>query len=1104
MYPSLSSSLHPLLRSFCPQLSSPFWFWCVCLLVVVPCAAVAERSGEELRTAFAAASLDDSLLEAGERLFAEAEGHIEARERAEEQIAALRTARAGWPDRIRVLEQALNSSPESNFEPWLRRLSAQAEVNTLERLLAGERATLESLRGEEERHSETLTTLLLDPVQSAGEAIARRQAIEEIDEIDADLEAAPDLIESIRTHRNQAYRERLEVELALLQLEQQTHDDRRRLTELELRDLQRNRQLHERRISHLQALIATRGETELTTLIRALKEVHEGLLSAAAPAPLPETAAVNLELGNELLERTQQLMRARTQLPELQRDRTDVENALRASTARIELGGSSEAVGRWLWSERRRLVTPARLNRQLDEVRGELADLKLREVVVAEELRQLQESPLSASGMAADQDIQRWLPLLESRGDLLRRLQDVLRRQASVLELTDEVIAGQHARTLEMRALLDRYLLWTRSHAVVDVAWFGRLFAGIGDLFHPERYAKTASLAWRHFLAHPLRWISAVLVLGVLVSLRRRAVEKIAAEAHFTHHIREDHYASTVRTLAWTIAAALPFPVLFCLSGLLLRQVGQPGNFSDSMGIGLLSMGAPFFFTQLIRFAAIERGLGHAHFRWRRSRRESLRRWMPAFNWIVLPLWFVVAMSSARNLDLAADVSARIASVFACACLAYGGWKLFAAGQVWVVRGIEIEPSFWRRVVRVTALVVPLLIGLLAVAGWVHSASVLLQAVLASVSAAVCIAILTGLLGRWMLLGERRLAWQRTQSRSESGAEAVHEGDGEVSLQQVNEQTGRLVRALRLTLIAVAVFFVWSEVLPAAGLLEDYALWHVQDVESPDGSPGLLPITAMDVLAGVLILLLTWASARNLPGFVEIGLTSRTTIDASVRYAITSILRYAIVIAGVLLGLSMFGMRWSQLQWMAAALTVGLGFGLQEIFANFVSGLILLFERPFRVGDVITVAEYTGTVNRIRTRATTIVDFDNREIVVPNKNFITGQLTNWTLTDTITRLTIKIGVDYGIDPALVHRLLLQAAFDVPEVLRAPEPRTWFLSFGASSLDFELRVFVGNVEDRLVVQNALHTRINELLLEHGIDIAYPNLNVNLRRLPDAST
>lgn len=1084
----------------CPQTRCRIWIGCLVLMSAIPSAFAAEPSDSELEAEFTKADLADTARQSGERLFDEAAGHVQGRLRAEEELTTLRAARAGWPDRVRALEQAMATDPESELDSWTRRLSKRAEVNTLERLLAGERATLEALRSEEERLAESLAALFLDPVQSAGVAVGLRQRLEEFEANSVEPDDAPDLIQRIRNHRNQVYRDRLEAELALLDLQQQTHDERQQLTELEVQRVQREQQRHEQRIGHLQALIATRGEAELAALIDTLRGTHKEFSAKGTPAELLATASDNLELGNELVDRTRQLTRHRDQLPQLQRQQVDIENALRASTTRMELGGNSESVGRWLWSERRRLVAPARLNKQLNDVRGDLAELKLREVVVAEEIRQLQERPLVASTTAEEVDVQRLISLLETRRGVLSRLQDVLRRQASMLELTDGVVAAQLVSTVEMRALLDRYLLWTRSHGALDTVWLGRLFAGLADLLDPARYARTLSLAWRNFLAHPLRWISTLLVLGSLVWLRRQAVRKIEAEAHFTRHIREDHYRATVRTLAWTVAAALPLPVFFCLTGLLLRQVGQPGNFSDSMGIGLLSMGTPFFFTQLIRFAAIERGLGHARFRWRRSRRESLRRWMPAFNWVVLPLWFVVAMSAARNLDLATDVAARIAMVLACGCLSFGGWKILAAGQVWVTRGVEVEPSFWRKVVRVTALVVPMFIGLLALAGWVHSATVLLQAVLASISAAVCITILTGLLSRWMLLGERRLAWQRSKPQNEDGSDAPHEAESEITLQQVNEQTSRLLRALRLTLIAVAVVVVWSDVLPAAGLLEDYALWHVQDVDSPDGSSGLLPVTAMDGLTGALILLLTWISARNLPGFVEIGLMSRISIEASVRYAITSILRYAIVIAGVLFGLSMFGMRWSQLQWMAAALTVGLGFGLQEIFANFVSGLILLFERPFRIGDIITVGEYTGTVNRIRTRATTIVDFDNREIVVPNKTFITGQLTNWTLTDTVTRMTTRIGVDYGTEPALVHRLLLQAAIETPQVMRQPEPRTWFLSFGASSLDFELWVYVASVNDRLVVQDALHIRINELLLENGIDIAYPHLNVNLRQLP----
>jgi potassium efflux system protein len=381
----------------------------------------------------------------------------------------------------------------------------------------------------------------------------------------------------------------------------------------------------------------------------------------------------------------------------------------------------------------------------------------------------------------------------------------------------------------------------------------------------------------------------------------------------------------------------------------------------------------------------------------------------------------------------------------------------------------------------------------------------LLRAVLATFAVVVAASIAFGLLGRWFLLGERRLAFMRLEERRAAAeaageqSEPSAESERELTLEQINAQTGRLLSALRLTITAAAIIWVWADLLPAFARLDEVALWHFAQT-GPDGAEILQPVTLMAVVLGVVALMLTVVGARNLPGLIEIGLLSKTHIDAPSRYAVTSILRYAIVIAGTIIGLGLLGLRWSQLQWMAAALTVGLGFGLQEIFANFVSGLILLFERPFRVGDVITVGDLSGRVTKIRTRATTILDFENKEIVVPNKSFITGQLINWTLTDTTTRVTIKVGVDYGTDPKKVLALLTQAAHEHELVLKDPEPMAWFLVFGASTLDFELRVFVANLGDRLVVQNELNIRITELFAEHGINIAFPQLDVHIRDLP----
>src|SRR5690606_34415174 len=221
----------------------------------------------------------------------------------------------------------------------------------------------------------------------------------------------------------------------------------------------------------------------------------------------------------------------------------------------------------------------------------------------------------------------------------------------------------------------------------------------------------------------------------------------------------------------------------------------------------------------------------------------------------------------------------------------------------------------------------------------------------------------------------------------------------------------------------------------------------------------MVPISLADALGALFIIVVALLLAGNLPGLLEVSVLSRLQLAQGSAYAITMLLSYIIVGVGFVAMLGTLGVSWDKLQWLVAALSVGLGFGLQEIFANFVSGLIILFERPMRIGDTVTVGNLSGTVSRIRIRATTITDFDRKEIIVPNKTFVTSQLINWSLSDTVTRVTITIGVAYGSDLELVRRLLLQAAHENPRVLRDPAPLVVFLNFGASTLDHELRVHV---------------------------------------------
>ena len=224
--------------------------------------------------------------------------------------------------------------------------------------------------------------------------------------------------------------------------------------------------------------------------------------------------------------------------------------------------------------------------------------------------------------------------------------------------------------------------------------------------------------------------------------------------------------------------------------------------------------------------------------------------------------------------------------------------------------------------------------------------------------------------------------------------------------------------------------------------------------------------------------------------------------DASVRYAITTLVSYVIVMVGTIATCSTIGLQWSQIQWLATALTFGLAFGLQEMFANFVAGLIILLERPIRVGDIVTVDDVTGVVSRIRIRATSITNWDRKEYVVPNKEFITGRLLNWTLSDKVNRITVEVGLAYGSDTEQARDLLLQAANDHPMVLKDPAAMATFQGFGDNSLNLVLRAFLPSLENRLQVIHELHTAIDQAFRKAKLEIAFPQRDLHIRTMASA--
>ena len=260
---------------------------------------------------------------------------------------------------------------------------------------------------------------------------------------------------------------------------------------------------------------------------------------------------------------------------------------------------------------------------------------------------------------------------------------------------------------------------------------------------------------------------------------------------------------------------------------------------------------------------------------------------------------------------------------------------------------------------------------------------------------------------------------------------------------------------------------------------------------------GEIEITVGRILWAALAIYLAVLFSWVLRAFLRSEIYGRWELDPGVGDSINKLLHYALIVFGVLFAFGAIGFELQNFAIIAGALGVGIGFGLQNIVNNFVSGLILLFERPVRVGDTLVIGGEWGTIKKIGLRSTTVVTFDQSEMIVPNGDLVSEKVTNWTLSNPVTRLVLPVGVAYGSDLETVFGILYAVAEDHPAVIPQPAPQALFMGFGDSSLDFELRVWVREVLQRPLARSSLLTEIDRRFREAGIEIPFPQRDLHLR-------
>ncbi|MFC1825264.1 mechanosensitive ion channel family protein [Thermodesulfobacteriota bacterium] len=301
---------------------------------------------------------------------------------------------------------------------------------------------------------------------------------------------------------------------------------------------------------------------------------------------------------------------------------------------------------------------------------------------------------------------------------------------------------------------------------------------------------------------------------------------------------------------------------------------------------------------------------------------------------------------------------------------------------------------------------------------------------------------------------------------------------------------------------------IWGLVLlPAISMV-----WGVYD-SLEEASRGLLAlgfnlgsqrisVGLLLVSAGILYgsFLASWIFEKLLMDEVLV----RSRLERGVRLSMARLVHYAVIFLGFLIALSTLGFEVTKITIVLSALGVGIGFGLQGIVNNFVSGLILLFERPVRVGDTVEIGGKWAEIKKIGLRATTVQTLDQADVIIPNADLVSNQVTNWTLSNRRVRLTIPVGVAYGSDVPLVMETLMACANANATVTKIPAPQVLFLSFGESSLDFELRIWILDADNRLKAKSELHQEIDHSFREANIEIAFPQRDLHVRSVDESVT
>lgn len=1057
--------------------------------------------------------------------YRQAQSAQEAARAFQEKAAAFTKQTDAIPQQLQAAKDFLNAPlPEPTVD------AAQMSLNELDNTVLQKQSAVEAARQELNSRSSSIDARAnrMLKIQEATTNASTRLA-----EVESQLAAAPPEKEDARVTaaRNamlQQRREALQGEMESLKQENLLLTSSSELLPLERDVAKKKLDATAAELERWREAAQRRRESEVDRDIRLANTFAQN-----APDPLRRLADANVKSANARRETEDKLRNASRKQNDLQEILNKVESQFKRAQSEA---GSKTAVTRLLGDSLRsrrqelkqyeeELLTSRELEDRAAEVRvqrflyGEsLADLEDIDDAVATQ-REILALPPELEPVLRKQ--------LEFRKSLLTGLAtdtDALFKTLVRLESTQSALKTQASR---YATFIDERVLWIRSTAPFRLQEFQQVGLSFDRILDPAEWQDLPSRSLAAFKARPLVPLLIALVFVPLIFIRARVLGVITSLGSQAESGTCREFDLTLRASLLTISLAIVWPSILVLLSYWLGSFDASG--SDvimPLSAGLRAMGITLMPINLWWYAARPQGLMISHFGVSPRVAEIIRRHLRLLSYSFVLLIGLYSAIGAAGEPIYYQSLGRIVFVAAMVCL-----SIFIYHTMHPVKGATVGYFarrsetfvFKGRFVWLWLLVaIPWVFSAMCLMGYQFTADQLTVRIFFTAVSLLLLWIMQAIVLRWVVLSRRRLAMEQARARLAKASQQTEATQTEVptdietiDLSSVDQQTRRLVRAITFVAGALMMWSLWSGVLPALSRFEEMRAWDVQvmaTVDAPASTSGedssatgttvrptLKMVSYADVFVAIMIFIAMLIAMRDLPGLLELVLLQRLPLDVALRFAITTLTRYVIFVVGTALALGRLEIGWSQVQWLVAGVSVGLGFGMQEIFANFVSGLIILFERPLRAGDIVTIDGVTGVVKNIRLRSTVIQDWDRKDLIVPNKDFITGRLLNWTLSAEVSRIVIPIGIAYGSDTDAAKSTIMSVITEHPLIVSEPAPMVTFEEFGDSSLNLIVRCFISmdNMSQRLTVIDELYSKINLRLQAANIEIPFPQRDLHVR-------